>query len=351
MPTRLLPRGRLWIAAALTLALAGAAALAVRRLPAAPAPPPASSDGGRRVACLGHIEPEDGVVVLAARSLMGQPSIVAELRVKEGDSVSAGQIVAVLNSHDQLEAGWREAEARVVLAARQLAQVEAGARTGDLAAQEAEVARLQAELANVEAEHRRFAALFEQHVIAQAELDTSRTKLTAARQMVEQAKNRLNGLAEIRKTDLEAARAAVDAAQAAARRARAEYEPSIVKSPIAGRVIKIHAWPGEEIGPDGIAELGKTDRMYVIAEVPENDVRWLKAGDPARVTGDALPSPIDGVVEEIGYKVGQTRVVPADPAAYVDARVVQVKIRLRDAARAERLIHARVSVVTNPATP
>ena len=33
---------------------------------------------------------------------------------------------------------------------------------------------------------------------------------------------------------------------------------------------------------------------------------------------------------------------------FPDERVVQVKVRLRDAARAERLIHAQVSVVMNP---
>ena len=347
MPLRLPAKGHLWIAVAATLALAGVVALATRK-PAATVPPARDAGDRRRVACLGHIEPEDGVVVLAARSLMGQPSIVADLRVREGDSVSAGQIVAILNSHDQLEAAWREAEARVVLAQRQLAQVEAGARSGDLAAQEADVARLQAELTNAEAEHRRFAALYEQKVIAQAELDASRTKVEAARQMVQQARNRLNSLGEIRKTDLAAAHAAIEAAAAAARRARAEYEPSIVRSPIAGRVIKIHAWPGEEIGAEGIAELGKTERMYVIAEVPENDVPLLNVGDPARISGDSLPATLDGAVEQIGFKVGQTRVVTTDPAAYVDARVVQVKVRLRDAARAERLIHAQVSVVMNP---
>ncbi len=345
----LLPRRRrLWVVFAATLVLAGAAALGVRKPSTTELSPPPAMAARQRVACLGHIEPEDGVVVLAARSLMGQPSIVSELRVKEGDAVVAGQIVVILNSHDQLEAAWKEAEARVVLAERQLAQVEAGARTGDLAAQQAEVARLEAELANAEREQRRFTALYEQKIIAQAELETSRTHLETARQMVQQARSRLTSLAEVRKTDVDAARAAVSAATATARRARAEYEPSIVRSPIGGRVIKIRAWPGEEIGPAGIMELGKTDRMYVIAEVPEHDIAALKPGDPARVTGDPLQKPLDGVIEQIGFKVGQGQVVATDPAAYVDTRVVQVKIRLTDPARAERLIHAQVSVVTNP---
>src|SRR5437763_76130 len=73
----------------------------VNRQPAATPPPEFTPSG---VSCLGHIEPEDGTVRLGARSLSGQPSVVAELMVKPGDTVRSGQIVAVLNSKGQLEA-------------------------------------------------------------------------------------------------------------------------------------------------------------------------------------------------------------------------------------------------------
>src|SRR6202007_983051 len=88
------------------------------------------------VSSLGRIEPEDGLVALGARSLTGQPCIISELRVKEGDYVQAGQVVAILNSKDQLEAAWHGAAARAALSRKRLEQVEAGAKTGDLAAQE-----------------------------------------------------------------------------------------------------------------------------------------------------------------------------------------------------------------------
>jgi HlyD family secretion protein len=331
----------------MTLTLAGVAALALRK--SSPADPsPRGTDASRRVSCLGHIEPENGVVVLSARSLMGQPSIVSALRVGEGDAVATGQVVAILNSHDQLEAAWREAEAHVALTERQLAQVEAGARSGDLAAQEAEVARLEAELAYAENEQRRFTELSEARAVAPSELDAKRTRVVTLRQMVQQAKNRLTSLSEVRKTDVDSARAAVTAARAAARRARAEYEPSVVRSPMTGHVIKIRAWPGEEIGPNGLMELGQTDRMYVFAEVPEQHIAAIRPGDPARITGDPVPAPLDGRVDHIGSVVGRGQVVTTDPAAFVDTRVVQVKIRLSDSAQASRLIHAQVSVVINP---
>ena len=107
------------------------------------------------VVSLGRIEPEDGIITLSARSLMGQPSLVSELRVKEGDYVQRGQVLAILDSSAQLEGAWREAEGRLGLAQTQLEQVEAGAKTGDLAAQAAEIERTKAELANAENEQHR----------------------------------------------------------------------------------------------------------------------------------------------------------------------------------------------------
>jgi HlyD family secretion protein len=339
--------GRLSAAIVILLAVIGVATMAVRKTP----PPQTSgvaSPGARRVSCLGHIEPQDGVVVLSARSLMGQPSIVSELRVHEGDLVSAGQVVAILNSHGQLEAAWKEAEARVAVAERQLAQVEAGAKPADLEAQQAEVARDEAQLINAEADFRRLTALRDARVIASSELEAVQTRVEADRQMVKQARERLASLAEVRRTDVAAARAAVAAARATAERARAEYEPSNVRAPSAGRVLKIRAWPGEEIGPSGLLELGRTDRMYVFADVPEQQMRLVAVGDPAQISGAPLDAPIDGKVERIGYAIGRSQSVPADPAAFAEARVVQVQIRLRDSSRAERLIHAQVAVVINP---
>ncbi len=92
------PRRRRWIVLAAGAVLLSAAfiliALSVGIGATPPASPPATAPG---VACLGHIEPQHGVTILAARSLTGQPSILSRLLVKEGDFVHAGQIVALLN--------------------------------------------------------------------------------------------------------------------------------------------------------------------------------------------------------------------------------------------------------------
>ena len=57
------------------------------------------------ITCLGRIEPLDGVRVLAGPSGSGAASVISEVRVKEGDRVEQGQILAVLDDH-----GLRQAE-------------------------------------------------------------------------------------------------------------------------------------------------------------------------------------------------------------------------------------------------
>lgn len=294
------------------------------------------------VAALGRIEPEDGVIAVGVRSLTGQPSLVADLHVREGDYVRSGEVLATLNSKDQLEAVWRKAQAQVVLARRRLEQVEAGAKPGDLAAQQAEIARARVELAIAETEHRRNRALYDEKILSASTFDTSRLRVETDREALRQATERLRALAEVRDTDLRVARADLQVAEEDARQAKAEYEQSIIRSPASGRVIKIHSWPGEEVNSDGLLELAKTAHMYVIAEVMESDLPRISLRQKVTVTGDCLSKPLEGFVEQIGMEVGRSQIINTDPAAFSDTRIVDVKVRLLDPKRAENLINAEV---------
>jgi HlyD family secretion protein len=63
-----------------------------------------------------------------------------ELRVEEGDSVDAGQIIAVLDSRDRLQDAVRRVEEEVRSAQARLAQVQSGAKVGEIQAQQATIA-------------------------------------------------------------------------------------------------------------------------------------------------------------------------------------------------------------------
>jgi HlyD family secretion protein len=300
------------------------------------------------VACLGRIEPTDGVRVIGARSLSGQPSLVGELRVREGDSVRAGQILALLNSKAELEAALRQARANLQVARTRLDQVKAGAKTGDVAAQRAEVSRTQLELQNAQVQYQRAEDLYAGEVLSKSELDVRRVDRDTKAELLEQAKEKLQSLAEVRTTDINVAQAQVATAAAEEERTRAEFDASVVRSPISGTVIKINAWPGEEVGTRGIMEIADTTRMYVIAEVPDTQIAQVKSGYHALVTTDGLGTKLSGTVEQVGTEVGKNQLVYTDAAALSDARVVEVKVLLKDGKPAEHLIHAQARVLIQP---
>jgi HlyD family secretion protein len=301
--------------------------------------------GPSKVASLGRIEPKDGILRVSARSLSGQPSIVSAIQVKEGDRVKAGQILAYLDSRRQLEAAVRDLDANVAVARNRLAQASTGAKQGDVAAQQAEIARLEGEVAYATNEFNRIQSLYEKGAATVVDRDHSRATLQSTTQMLNQARSRLTSLAEVRDVDVKLAEAGVQSALATAERARVELQASEVHAAIAGQVLKIYAHPGEEVGPQGILELARTDEMYVIAEVFESDVNRVEIGQAATITGEALKEPLHGKVDSIGLLVAKNNVLKTDPASLTDARVVEVKIRLDDSARAARLIYAKVTVV------
>jgi HlyD family secretion protein len=131
-------------------------------------------------------------------------------------------------------------------------------------------------------------------------------------------------------------------------RARAELDRMIVRAPAAGRVLRIHAHPSEEVGPQGILELGKTDRMFVIAEIYETDITRIRVGQKAEISGELLPEHLTGIVTLIDSQVTKSELLPTDTAAFADTRVVKVKIQLDNGERAASLIYGKVDVVIRP---
>src|SRR5688572_12866365 len=207
------------------------------------------------VGCLGRIEPEHGIIRISARSISGQPSIVADLRVEENDEVRKGQLLAVLDSRQQLEAAWRSAEARIKVQEKRLEQVQAGAKTGDVGAREAEIARTESELAHAESEYRRYELLHNKQVVPRSALDSHRQRVDTLRQTLRQQKESLKSFSEVRGVDVDLARAELESATRDALRARSEFERSMIYSPIDGLVLQIHARTGEQVGSAGLMEL------------------------------------------------------------------------------------------------
>jgi len=99
---------------------------------------------------------------------------------------------------------------------------------------------------------------------------------------------------------------------------------------------------------EGVVELGRTDKMYAVAEVYETDIINVKPGQQARVLSPALPAPLSGTVESIGLKVGRMDVLGLDPVAQADARVIEVHILLDEPKAVSHLTNLQVEVEITP---
>lgn len=333
----------------------------------------------RKVTALGRLEPEAEVIRLnAPLSLDGDR--VAKLLVKEGDTVKAGQVVAIMDSRDRLKDALDQAIEQVRVAQARLAQVKAGAKTGEIQAQQATIRRLQAEITgeiatqnatitrwqsevrNAEAEYNRFEKLYQSGAISASSLDSkrlsaetskaqlkeaiaaqNRTKQTLIAELGE-AKATLSQIAEVRPTDIKAAQTEVDDATAAQRQAQTNLRQAYIKAPMAGQILKIHTRIGEKIGDEGIADLGQTSKMVAVAEVYQTDIAKVRLGQQAVVTGDAFAGQLRGIISQIGLQVNRQNVFSNQPGENMDRRVIEVKIRLNpeDSKRVAQLTNLQV---------
>jgi HlyD family secretion protein len=110
------------------------------------------------------------------------------------------------------------------------------------------------------------------------------------------------------------------------------------------------AHDGETMGNGPVLQMGDTGAMYVVAEVSELSIPALERAQ--RVQIKALGKDLDGTIEPngVGWVIGKNAVFSLNPTEDADRRVVEVKIRLDDAARsfAEKLTNLQVDVVMTP---
>jgi HlyD family secretion protein len=208
------------------------------------------------------------------------------------------------------------------------------------------IATLQQQLAEARATQVKTITTLQQQII-EARVTRDKTISTLQRQ-IDEEKARLNRIREVNPTDMQMAQARVNNAIALMRRAEAELSLSTVRAPITGEILKIHTKSGEAMNANGIAEIGRTDRMTVIAEIPEDGIGQVRLGQNATINSDngAFKGEFKGTVSEIGRIIGKKDVLNTDPAADIDARVVEVKILLspEDSLRVSGLTNAKVAV-------
>lgn len=217
-----------------------------------------------------------GYTYARARAAVGAKIIgrVVELPVDEGDTIAAGDIIAVLDSED-LQASVRLAEASLN---------EARAR-----------------LADAEREFVRQADLVEDRLTSQALYDAALTQREVALAQVGTAEARLNS-------------------------AQATLDYTVVRAPIDGVIIERNIEMGEMVAPGGftsqqstgsIVRIADPASLEVEADINESYIARLQLGQRASIRVDAVP--------DFEYSGSLRQIVPT---ADRQRAVVQVKVSI-----------------------
>ncbi|MGA7315250.1 MAG: HlyD family efflux transporter periplasmic adaptor subunit [Silvibacterium sp.] len=343
-----------------------------------------------RTVLFGH--KDDGTIALSGR-IEGDDSAVAskttgrilEVRVREGDSVTAGQVLASLDDQqiraraDRAREAVDGAEARAKAATAQIEVLKEQLREGQLQTEQAKtdaegrVAQADADLAAAEADLARQEAQFQLALfdkdaytrLAQtgavserqgkeaattadqqaADVAAAKRRVEAARGAVTTAKANVANAAirgaqtaavqkQIAQQEAEITSATASAAQARAdlAEAQANLQDLTVKAPFTGTVMTRTAEPGEVIQAGApIVTLLDLTKVYLRGFIPEGTIGRVKIGQAARVYLDSAPNkPVDAYV----LRVDPQATFTPENTYFQDDRVKQVvgvKLELKDA--------------------
>ena len=269
-----------------------------------------------KISALGRLEPETEVISLSA-PLDLDGDRIAQILVQEGDTVKSGQVVAILDSRTRLQTAVLQAEKQVQVAKAKLAQVEAGAKTGEIQAQQAIIQRLQAQLQgdkiaqqeaiarieaqslgerlaqeatinklsaqlnNAQAEYERYQQLSSQGAISLSLFDSKRLSFDTAKQQLSQAQAVLNQINSTASIELAQAQVTLTRINATGNKQISEAKATL----------------------NSIAEIRPVDIAAAKSEV-ENAIATLKQMQ-INLESTSIIAPIAGQILKIHTRVGE----------------------------------------------
>jgi HlyD family secretion protein len=289
------------------------------------------------VTALGRVTPGRAVISIAA-----QPgSRILSLEVADGKKVKAGDALAYLDMYMlrkaerdaakvALDEAWERLETETAYAHAVVDQNHEAVHLLEVAVdhERRELVRFESLLSSKTIQPQRFD---EQKFLVQSR-EAELGKATAELRSAETAMARIRSTVGLRSTE------------AHLKSAEAQLELTVIRAPIDGEILKIFTYPGERIGDEPILKMGNTADMHVIAEVYETDVGFVRVGQRASISSEALGEPVQGTVEEIGKLIYKNDVLNLDPRADRDTRIVEVRLKLDNSEAVSRLSHLEVSV-------
>ena len=233
---------------------------------------------------------------------------LAELKVREGDQVTRGQLVARIDRPD-LQAQLMRDDAALARAKAQLRDLEQGARTQELQEASANLAAAKSQAEKAKADFDRYSRLFRDGAISTQQLDNSRSAHEVAANNLLAAQSRYSLLqAGNRPETIEAQRLEVQRSQAVLDSSRTQLADTSVASPLAGRVLSKNYEQGEFVNAGAaIATIGDMRDCWVKIYVATEQLGKIRLGQAAKVKIDAYPERVfRGEIKEISQNAEYT---------------------------------------------
>ncbi len=304
-----------------------------------------------------------GVVEAASEEIEVGAEISGKLKavtVEEGDSVTRGQPIAVLENSDyktqvetartNIETLRRQKEtarARLVQAETDKSRIANGARPEErIEARNAFEQNLPT-VENARRELARREKLYASGDVSREELERARRDYDTAQKQSQTSRERFNVVnAAARADDLAKAEAIIQTAaaqlrefdalikeaEARVRQAEAALEKTIVRAPIAGIVLRKRLRAGESVSPEnqsGIVTIADVSALRVRVDIDEIDVADIKQGQRVYVTADAFGTrKFTGRVVKIGQILGRKNVRTERPTEKVDTKILETLVEL-----------------------
>lgn len=260
--------------------------------------------------------------------------VLTELRVQDGQTVKAGDVVAVLRNYENVGRSLKISEARRELARQKYESLRDGPRTKELASQEQAVRLAELSAKRTQIEIQRTALLPE---IKQIDIETSQAK-------VEQEQRKLATMRAALETDIQVAASELAIADAEVEQLRNQRENSLIRSPINGVVLQIYTRQGEVVSGQGVAKIVDLSQLRVLADVDEVQLDRVHVGGRAEIKLRGRDQPYKGRVSRVVPSVNRLRRPDPDGATPMDARVVQVEVEFVDTDRIPQVIGREVRV-------
>lgn len=265
----------------------------------------------------GYTEAPAGTVMIANDPNGGM--VLKELRIKDGQAVKRGDIIAVMANYSAAEVGVKIAENNLLKAERIRDTVLKGTRLVDI--------QLQEDALKSAIENDRLATMLRSRSgrppeEKELEVRLAEQNLKAQRDNLELTKRKLAIDLDQNEIDIVRLKAALDQAKGA-------REEALVRAPIDGVVTQINSREGEMASGLGIARVVDMKQLRVFATVDELHLPRLKEGTPVEVTFRGTPTVYRGKIAIDPMTVKREKRSEAD-LGVANVRQIEVEIQADD---------------------